>query len=85
MPTTLPGDPALTQEIKDYALRELNADLIGFADRARYANAPARMSPQGLMPESRSMLAQHPPIEKRHPCNFDACILACPYTRIQIE
>lgn len=49
-------DTALTQEIRDYALRTLNADLVGFADRSRYTNAPARMSPQGLMPESRSVI-----------------------------
>ena len=56
MAVTPTVDTALTQEIRDFALRELNADLVGFADRARYANAPARMSPQGLMPESRSVI-----------------------------
>jgi epoxyqueuosine reductase QueG len=49
-------DSALTQEIRDFALRDLNADLVGFADRSRYEHAPARMSPQGLMPESRSVI-----------------------------
>ena len=56
MAVTPTVDAALTQEIRDFALRELNADLVGFADRARYANAPARLSPQGLMPESRSVI-----------------------------
>ena len=56
MAETAPADTALTQEIRDFALRELNADLVGFADRARYAKAPPRMSPQGLMPESRSVI-----------------------------
>lgn len=56
MTDKFPFDTALTQEIRDYALRELNADLVGFADRSRYEHAPARMSPQGLMPDSRSVI-----------------------------
>ena len=28
-------------------------------------------------------LKRHPHIEKGRPCNFDACVLACPYTRSQ--
>lgn len=63
MSSTTHTDAILTQTIKNFALNELNADLVGIADRARYEHAPARMSPQGLMPESRSvvvMAIHHP-------------------------
>ena len=63
MSTNAEFDSNLTMEIRDYAMNFLNADLIGFADQSRYANAPKRMSPQGLMPEARGtivMAVHHP-------------------------
>ncbi len=52
-----------TVEIKRYALETLRADLVGIANIERFANAPLKMSPQGIMPAARSviMLAVHHP------------------------
>ncbi|NLB70285.1 MAG: hypothetical protein GX804_11520, partial [Lentisphaerae bacterium] len=43
--------------------------------------APEKITGENLA----DALSQHPAIEKLRPCNFDACILACPYTRSQEE
>jgi len=56
-------DFSLTTEVRDYAMNSLNADLIGFAPASRYADAPRRMRPQGLMPDARTvvvMAIHHP-------------------------
>lgn len=56
-------DSALTGLVKDYALSALNADLVGVANIERFANAPAMMSPQGILPTARSvvvMAIHHP-------------------------
>ena len=56
-------DTPETTEIKRYALETLRADLVGIADIKRFANAPLRMSPQGIMPTARSvivMAVHHP-------------------------
>jgi epoxyqueuosine reductase QueG len=53
---------SLTDDAKQYAV-ELGADLVGVAPVERFANAPLRMSPQGLLPEARSvvvMAVHHP-------------------------
>lgn len=46
---------SLTEEIKEKAL-EFGADLVGVAPVARFEGAPLRMSPQGLLPEARSVV-----------------------------
>ena len=56
-------DSSDTAEIKRYALETLRADLVGIADIKRFAGAPLRMSPQGIMPAARSvivMAVHHP-------------------------
>ena len=56
-------DTPETAEIKRYALEVLRADLVGIANIERFANAPLRMSPQGIMPAARSvivMAVHHP-------------------------
>ena len=56
-------DTPETAEIKRYALETLRADLVGIANIERFANAPLRMSPQGVMPKARSvivMAVHHP-------------------------
>ena len=53
---------ARTEAVKAEA-RRLGADLVGVAPVERFAGAPARMSPQGLLPEARSvvvMAVHHP-------------------------
>ena len=50
------ADTPETAEIKRYALKVLRADLVGIADIGRFANAPLRMSPQGIMPSARSVI-----------------------------
>jgi epoxyqueuosine reductase QueG len=45
----------LTEKVKEYAL-ELGADLVGIANIERYEYAPPMMSPQGIMPEARSVV-----------------------------
>jgi epoxyqueuosine reductase QueG len=45
----------LTEQIKQRA-KELGADLVGIAPIERFQNAPLRMSPQGLLPEARSVV-----------------------------
>ncbi len=45
----------LTEEVKNYA-RELGADLVGIAPVERFKNAPLKMSPEGLMPEGKSVI-----------------------------
>ena len=61
-PTFLVDSPE-TCEVKRYALETLRADLVGIAHIGRFANAPLRMSPQGIMPSARSvivMAVHHP-------------------------
>ncbi len=56
-------DPTLTTLIKQFALTELNADLVGVANIGRFKNAPIMMSPQGILPSARSvivMAVHHP-------------------------
>ena len=56
-------DTPETAEIKRYALETLRADLVGIANIERFAHAPLRMSPQGIMPSARSviiMAVHHP-------------------------
>jgi epoxyqueuosine reductase QueG len=56
-------DSALTGRIKQYAYRSLRVDLVGIANIQRYANAPVRMSPQGILPSAKSvvvMAIHHP-------------------------
>ena len=56
-------DTPETAEIKRYALETLRADLVGIANIERFAHAPLRMSPQGIMPAARSvivMAVHHP-------------------------
>jgi len=57
------ADNALTAQIKKIALTELNADLVGVANIARFGGAPLMMSPQGILPSARSvvvMAVHHP-------------------------
>lgn len=57
------ADTPETSEVKRYALETLRADLVGISDISRFANAPLRMSPQGIMPTARSvivMAVHHP-------------------------
>ncbi|MEI6425582.1 MAG: hypothetical protein WCP55_25440, partial [Lentisphaerota bacterium] len=57
------ADNKITSEIKNYAMRSLNADLVGIANIERFKNAPLKMSPQGIMPSARSvvvMAIHHP-------------------------
>ena len=61
------ADSPLTMSLKDFALADLNADLVGVANIERFANAPLRMSPQGLLPDARSVIV----MAVHHP---DACI-----------
>lgn len=52
-----------TVNVKKYAMDTLRADLVGVANIERFVNAPLMMSPQGLMPEARSvivMAVHHP-------------------------
>lgn len=59
-------DTKLTAQVKKYA-RELGADLVGIANIERYAKAPLKMSPQGILPTARSVIV----CAVKHP---DACI-----------
>jgi len=43
------------EEGKNYA-RKLGADLVGIASAERFKNAPLKMSPEGLMPEAKSVI-----------------------------
>ncbi|HOM26897.1 MAG TPA: hypothetical protein PKV21_05260, partial [bacterium] len=45
----------LTEEVKKYA-KKIGADIVGIADVERFKNAPERMSPKGLLPESKSVI-----------------------------
>ena len=68
-------DNAETVKIKHYVLETLRADLVGIANIGRFAGAPVKMSPQGVMPSARSVIVMaihHPDaaIElggKKHP------------------
>ncbi len=60
-------DTALTGRVKAFALTQLGADLVGIANIERYANAPLRMSPQGILPTARSVVV----MAVHHP---DACV-----------
>jgi epoxyqueuosine reductase len=54
---------ALTAQIKEFARKELNADLVGVANIERFHGAPIMMSPQGILPSARSvvvMAVHHP-------------------------
>ncbi len=56
-------DTPETADVKNYALETLRADLVGIANIERFANAPLRMSPQGIMPNAKSviLMAVHHP------------------------
>ncbi len=64
-----------TQAVKEYAVQTLRADLVGVANIERFSGAPLMMSPQGILPEARSVIVlglHHPDaaIERgglRHP------------------
>lgn len=60
-------DLALTGRVKHFAFKELGADLVGVAHIGRFAHAPERMSPQGILPSARSVVV----MAIHHP---DACI-----------
>ena len=45
-----------TQAVKEYAVQTLRADLVGVANIERFSGAPLMMSPQGILPEARSVL-----------------------------
>lgn len=45
---------SLTEKLKAYAVQE-GADLVGVAPTRRWENAPVELSPQGLLPEARSV------------------------------
>ncbi|OGV48608.1 MAG: hypothetical protein A2017_21095 [Lentisphaerae bacterium GWF2_44_16] len=63
VPVKYETDNPLTSKIKDFAMRELNADLVGIANIERFVNAPIKMSPHGLMPTGKSvivMAVHHP-------------------------
>lgn len=49
-------DCLLTARVKHHALHDLNCDLAGVADIERFANAPLKMSPQGIMPRAHSVV-----------------------------
>lgn len=72
MPTTqtnrdLRVDNALTAGLKRFAFERLNVDLIGVADIGRFENAPPMMSPQGILPDAKSVIV----VALHHP---DACV-----------
>ncbi len=48
-------DNRMTQRIKALA-HELGADLVGFANIGRFAEAPIKMSPQGIMPTAKTVI-----------------------------
>ncbi len=48
-------DKRMTQKIKALA-HELGADLVGFANIERFAEAPIKMSPQGIMPKAKTVI-----------------------------
>ncbi|HPT97366.1 MAG TPA: hypothetical protein PLU39_05805 [Armatimonadota bacterium] len=62
-----PVDSGLTGRVKEFALSQLGADLVGIANIERFENAPLRMSPQGILPSARSVVV----MALHHP---DACI-----------
>ncbi len=55
-------DKYLTSQVKDLAL-SLGVDLIGFANIERFAGAPPKMSPQGILPSAKTVIvcAMHHP------------------------
>lgn len=56
-------DSALTGRVKQYAYQALRVDLVGIANIERFAKAPLRMSPQGILPTAKSvvvMAIHHP-------------------------
>ena len=48
-------DNRLTLAVKEFAY-SLGADLVGIANIERYANAPIKMSPQGILPSAKSVI-----------------------------
>ena len=50
-------DNKLTLAVKEYAY-SLGADLVGISNVERYANAPVKMSPNGILPTARSVTEQ---------------------------
>lgn len=58
---------AATARLHRYCLETLRADLVGVANIERCRHAPARMSPQGILPSARSVIV----MAVHHP---DACI-----------
>lgn len=54
-PVILPEDDELTRAVKGRAM-ELGADLVGVAPVERWAKAPIEHSPQGILPEARSVV-----------------------------
>ncbi len=57
----------LKETIKHFAYQELSVDLVGFGNIERCREAPLMMSPQGLMPDARTVLV----MALRHP---DSCV-----------
>ncbi len=49
-------DNELTQEVKEFALKEIGADLVGIADVERFAGAPPGHRPEELLPGARSVI-----------------------------
>jgi hypothetical protein len=56
----------LKESVKNFAY-EIGADLVGFGDIGRCANAPIKMSPQGVLPGAKTVVV----MGIHHP---DACI-----------
>ena len=50
------ADNELTQEVKEFALKEIGADLVGIADVERFAGAPPGHRPGELLPGARSVI-----------------------------
>lgn len=60
-------DSPVTSKVKNFTLKELNADLVGVSNIERFEHAPAMMSPQGIMPNAKSVIT----FAVHHP---DGCI-----------
>jgi epoxyqueuosine reductase QueG len=49
-------DSELTREVKEFALKQSGADLVGIADVGRFANAPRGHRPAELLPGAKSVI-----------------------------
>lgn len=49
-------DQELTRTVKEFALKQLGADLIGIAGADRFSEAPAGHRPEDLLPDARSVI-----------------------------